>query len=290
MFKKLAAAAGLVCLFGASGVANAGYVQTFNNFGGSFLINNFEDGDGRFNIGLTNLDGTVSLEIPGPGTYGITLDAGSSFWIDYDGVPGPDIGAPPLPVPVSLGTDTMTVIGGLPGVKTMDFDFNGTGTSSFLVNGVMPFPPGTTRTVTLVGGGQSDFFAALVGIPGFLSGYMSGVMTVDITFMQDQLNFVIDASGLNGPIWRRPWISWTTSATMTARSTARSRSMVRSPSPSRLPWPWWAPAWPAWRCGAGRTPRRPDPVPAGINDGGASRRFFLASPLHVAVSARPIPD
>jgi hypothetical protein len=198
MFKKLAAAAGLVCLFGASGVANAGYVQTFNNFGGSFLINNFEDGDGRFNIGLTNLDGTVSLEIPGPGTYGITLDAGSSFWIDYDGVPGPDIGAPPLPVPVSLGTDTMTVIGGLPGVKTMDFDFNGTGTSSFLVNGVMPFPPGTTRTVTLVGGGQSDFFAALVGIPGFLSGYMSGVMTVDITFMQDQLNFVIDASGLNG--------------------------------------------------------------------------------------------
>lgn len=196
--KKLALAVGFVAALGGTSVAHAGYYETFNNFNGDFLINNFIDGDKKFNISLSNLDGTVSLSVPAAGTYGASIVPGSSVSIDYNGVPGADFSMGPLPVAVSAGGGTITSIGGLSGINTMAFNFNGSGASTFIVNGLIPAPVGTTKAVTISGSGATNFFAALFGIPGFLSGNVSGTMGVDITFNNDRLDFAIDGSGLTG--------------------------------------------------------------------------------------------
>jgi len=91
-------------------------------------------------------------------------------------------------------------INGLPGISSMNFDFNGTGTSSVLLNGTTLLPAGLlpVQQVTVNGNGATSFFAYLFGIPGFLAGNVSGTLGVDITFGNDQLDFLIDGSNLIG--------------------------------------------------------------------------------------------
>jgi len=84
----------------------------------------------------------------------------------------------------------------------MEFNFDDVGSSTFNLNlagGIVaPVAAGTTRSVAISGSGATSLFAALLNIPGFLTGNVSGTMGVDIKYNQDQLDFVIDGSGLTG--------------------------------------------------------------------------------------------
>jgi hypothetical protein len=202
MMKKFALVAVAAAALGCASAAHAGYYETFNNFRGSFVIKNFEDGDKKFDVSLTGLDGAVSLQIPAAGTYGASIAQGSSLLIDYDGIPGADFGIASLPAALPIGAGTISSISGLPGVKSMEFNFDDVGSSTFNLNlagGIVaPVAPGTTRAVAISGSGATSLFAALLGIPGFLTGNVSGIMGVNITFNQDRLDFLIDGSGLTG--------------------------------------------------------------------------------------------
>lgn len=197
MFKKITIIAGIVATLGSTGVAHA-YTESFSNFNGGFKIFNFEDGNKKFNISLTNLEGKVSLQIPAAGTYGATINPLSTVLIDYNGVAGPDFILPPVPIAIPAGNGTITNIGGLPGVNTMDYNFTGINASTLKVNGVFPVLAGTTQQVSVSGNGATNLFALLFGIPGFLTGNVSGTLGVDITFLQDQLDFAIDGTNLVG--------------------------------------------------------------------------------------------
>ena len=59
MMKKYALVVGLAAALGCASAAHAGYYETFNNFGGNFVIDGFQDLDSKFNVRLTNLDGTA---------------------------------------------------------------------------------------------------------------------------------------------------------------------------------------------------------------------------------------
>jgi len=202
MMKKFALAVGFAAALGGAGAANAAYTETVNGFGGSFSISNFQDtGNTSFNIALTNLNGTVSLQVPASGSYGGFLTAGFSSTFEYTGAaPVTKVAASDLPI----GNATITSIGGLAGVNTLAFNFgNGTqGESSFYsLNGspfipVLGYPGGVgafgTRHVTLSGNGATSLFAALLGIPGLLTGNIAAGLTVDISAKNDELDFVVD--------------------------------------------------------------------------------------------------
>lgn len=205
MMKKFALAIGVAATLGCASAAHAGYYETFNNFRGNFNISGFEPVnnvfDKKFSISLTNLDGTVSLQIPSPGTYGASITPGSSMSIDYTGDSVPDFAIGPVSVAVPIGIGTIYSIGGLDNIKLMNFNFNGTGSSTFTLDtifGPQLGPVGIAKHVDVSGSGATNFFAALFGIPGFLTGNVSGNMGVDITFNQDKLDFLIDGSGLTG--------------------------------------------------------------------------------------------
>ena len=204
--KKFALAVGVAATLGCASAAHAGYYETFNNFRGGFEINGFRPDingvfDKKFNISLTNLDGTVSLQIPSPGTYGASITPGSSMSIDYTGDSVPDFAIGPVPVAVPIGAGTITGISGLPfGLKSMDFNFDSV-VSTFNLNfgvGLFPVLLGESQHVDVSGSGATSLFAALFGIPGFLTGNVSGNMGVDITFNQDRLDFLINSNGLTG--------------------------------------------------------------------------------------------
>jgi len=193
--KKLALVLAAAATFGGVSTAHAGYYETFSNFTGAFLINGFEDNDNKFSISLTGLDGKVSLSVPAAGAYGASFMPGGKLAIDYGAGP---IGFSGLPVAVPLGSGTIGSITGLPAGSSMLFNFDGVGASTFSVNGV-PVPSGSpfaTRHLDITGSGSTGLISALLGIPGFMDGVISGTVGVDITFAHDSLTFLIDGNGL----------------------------------------------------------------------------------------------
>lgn len=194
--KKLLVAAAFATAFGATGTAHAGYYQSFNNFAGSFLINGFEDGDKKFNINLSNLNGTLSLQVPAPGSYSASLMPGSAFGVDYNGVAGGDIAGMAGATPVHLASGSFSNVI-LPGVSSLAFNFNGTNATTVKVNNLPAAPAaGQSFTASITGSGSTSFISALLGIPGFLSGNFVGTITSKITLSQDALSFEIsDTSG-----------------------------------------------------------------------------------------------
>lgn len=193
--KKLALVLATAAAFGAAGSAHAGYYETFNNFTGGFLIDGFEDNDNKFSISLTGLDGKVALSVPAAGTYGASFMPGGTLAVNFGGVP---LGFSGLPVAVPLGSGTIGSITGLSAGSSMLFNFDGVGASTFSVNGV-PVPVGSpfaTRHLDITGSGSTGLISALLGIPGFMDGVISGTVGVDITFAHDSLTFLIDGNGL----------------------------------------------------------------------------------------------
>jgi hypothetical protein len=195
MIRKIAIATGIVAALGSASVAHAAYDQTFTNFNGNFLVNNFTDGDGKFNISLSNLEGTLGLNIPAPGDYNASIAAGSSLSLSYNGA---TMGFSNTPVAIPVGGGTIGAISGLTGINSMLFNFNGTGLSSVLLNGTTPVPAGLlpTQQVSVSGSGATSFFAYVFGIPNFLTGNVLGTLDVDISFGHDTLSFLVDGSNL----------------------------------------------------------------------------------------------
>jgi hypothetical protein len=48
MMKKFTRVVGLAAALGCASAAHAGYYETFNNFGGNFVINGFQDPDSKW--------------------------------------------------------------------------------------------------------------------------------------------------------------------------------------------------------------------------------------------------
>lgn len=197
MMKKFALVVGLAAALGCASAAHAGYYETFNNFGGNFVIDGFQDPDNKFNVRLTNLDGTVSLQVPAPGTYSATVKEGSTSTVTFTGFPSITKTAS---ADTPIGSGTITSIGGLAGVSAMGFNFDGTGETRYSVNN-SPFAPllvPLSKSVTVSGSGSTTLFEKLLGRPGFLTGDVSGDVGVVITVMQDEVDLVFDVTHLSG--------------------------------------------------------------------------------------------
>ncbi|HND97446.1 MAG TPA: hypothetical protein PLP98_03010, partial [Plasticicumulans sp.] len=85
MKKQIAVALGAALALGGTSLAQAGSFLTATNFTGDFVIDQFgvdtagpttPDADHTFRIQLSNLDGTVSVQVPPPGYYGVWAEAG----------------------------------------------------------------------------------------------------------------------------------------------------------------------------------------------------------------------
>jgi len=113
----------------------------------------------------------------------------------YDGVPGQDLGVS-YPTTTSLYSGPLTV--GNTTTSELLFDFNGTGTTTFTLDGVSQTIPYTTGNITLNGAGATTFFAALLGIPSFLVGAVTGSVEIDYSVTQDGMEIFIDETNLVG--------------------------------------------------------------------------------------------
>ena len=204
MKKQIAVALGAALALGGTSLAHAGSFLTATGFAGNFVIDQFgidtagataPDADHTFRIQLSNLDGTVSVQVPPPGYYGVWALAGFAAGIDYDGVAGQDLGVT-YPTTTSLYSGPLTV--GSTTTSELLFDFNGTGTTSLTLDGVSQTIPYTTGNITLTGAGATTFFAALLGIPSFLIAPVSGSVEIDYSVTQDGMEILIDETNLVG--------------------------------------------------------------------------------------------
>ena len=142
MKKQIAVALGAALALGGTSLAQAGSFLTATQFGGNFVIDEFgvdtagltaPDADHTFRIQLSNLDGTVSVQVPPPGYYGVWAQAGFVASVDYAGTPAPDLGVS-YPTTTSLYSGPLTV--GNTTTSSLLFDFNGIGTTSLTLDGV----------------------------------------------------------------------------------------------------------------------------------------------------------
>lgn len=209
MKKQIAVALGAALALGGTSLAQAGSFLTATNFTGSFVIDQFgvdqsgsapttPDADHTFRIQLSHLSGAVSVDVPPPGYYGVWALAGFTAGVDYAGTPAPDLG-------VSYPTTTSLYSGPLDVGNTTSsevlFDFNGAAPTVTLDGNT--FTTGYTGNITLTGAGATTFFAALLGIPSFLVGPVSGSVSIDYTLTQPSagnngLTIMIDETNLVG--------------------------------------------------------------------------------------------
>lgn len=200
--KKIALALGIAATLGAAS-AHAGYATSFSRLNGSFVIDQFgvdtagptlPDADQRFRISLTNLNGAVSIQVPTAGTYSAQAMPGFTGGIDYNGVPGFDIGAT-YPSGANLGTGNISVTN--TSTRLINMNFNGVNSTTLLLDGVAQVL-NYTGNVTLSGFGATTFFASLFGLNNFLTGPVSGSVDVTYTVRQDALEVFIDETNLVG--------------------------------------------------------------------------------------------
>src|SRR5574343_396534 len=200
--KKIALALGVAATLGAAS-AHAGYNTTFAGLNGSFVIDQFgadttgltlPDGDRSFRVSLSNLNGAVSIQVPAAGTYTAQALPGFVGGIDYNGVPGYDLGAS-YPAGANLGTGFISVTH--TSTSLINMSFNGTNATSFSLDGVAQ-SLNYTGNLTLSGFGATTFFASLFGMNGFLVGPVSGSVDVTYTVKQDGLEVFFDEGNLVG--------------------------------------------------------------------------------------------
>jgi len=209
MMKKLTLVVGLAAALGCASAAHAGYTATFAGFGGEFVIDGFgvdrlpgspgnplgfttPDLDSKFHIGLTNLDGKVSFQVPTAGNYSAQALPGFKAAIDYNGVLGTDLGVS-YPAGASLGSGYLSVGG--TSTKLVEFDFSGVNSTIFKLDGVTQAIPYGGGAITLSGFGATTFLASLFGVSSFL-GAASGTIDVTYTIGQDTMDVTIDEANL----------------------------------------------------------------------------------------------
>lgn len=203
--KKTALLAVAAALTTVSAGANAAvYSTTFQNLTGNFLISGFgvdtagatdPDLDSKFTVSLTNVNGKVTIEVPIAADYKVYAKAGSTSFIDFDGVVGPDLG-------VAYAANTLIGSGPLAvtntSTKLVEFDFNGVGTTSLKLDGVSQAIPYSTGSITVSGAGATALFGSLLGLGSFLSGPVSGTVDILYTVSQDRIDITIDEANLIG--------------------------------------------------------------------------------------------
>ncbi len=203
--KKFVVAATVAALATASSASfAAGYATTFTGLTGDFVISDFgtntagptiPDADKKFKVTLSNVDGKVSIQVPPAGNYNIYALAGSSSLIDYDGVPGADLGAV-YPSTTKVGSGPVSVTN--TSSSLVEFDFNGVGTTSLKLDGVSQVIPYTTGAITISGTGATSLFGTLLGLGSFLVNPVSGTVDVSYKLFQDSLEILIDETNLIG--------------------------------------------------------------------------------------------
>lgn len=202
--KKIALALGVAATLGAAS-AHAGYTTSFAGLNGRFVIDQFgvdqpgasltlPDADQRFRISLTNLNGAVSIQVPTAGTYSAQAMPGFAGGIDYNGVPGFDLGVT-YPQGAGLGTGYISVTN--TSTRLINMNFNGVNATTLLLDGVAQTLDYTGH-LTLSGFGATTFFASLFGLNNFLTGPVSGSVDVAYTVRQDALEVFIDETNLVG--------------------------------------------------------------------------------------------
>lgn len=200
MIKKLSLVAATAATLGFTGLAHANYTTTFAGFSGGFVIDQFgintagptlPDGNSTFHIGLTGLNGAVTMNVPSAGIYNVSALPGFVAAIDYDGVPGPDLGAN-YPLGALLGTGFLNFTN--TSTNLVEFNFNGTNATSVKLDGIAQ-GLNYTGNVTLSGFGMATLFGSLFGLNGLL-GPMSGSADLTYTVGQDTLDLTINEANL----------------------------------------------------------------------------------------------
>lgn len=208
MFAAVATA--LTAASSASFAAGSAYSTTFTNLTGNFVISGFgvdsptagvptaPDADKSFSVTLSQVNGKVTIEVPVASEYKFVAKAGSQMLVDFDGVPGPDLGA-------VYGANTVIGSGPLSvtntSTKLVEFDFgnfNGAGSTSLKLDGVSQALPYTTGNITVSGAGATTLFGSLFGLSSFLSGPVSGTVDIDYTLSDDTIVIDIDETNLVG--------------------------------------------------------------------------------------------
>ncbi len=194
--KKLKLLAVAAALMTVGTAANAGiYATTFTGLSGQFKISDFSDADHKFTVALNNVEGKVSIDVPPAANYTVYAKAGSAMGIDFDGVPGFDLGtsyAANTPIgtgPVAI-TNTSTT--------KAEFDFSGVNATTLKLNGVNIAIPYSTGGITVSGTAATTFFGSLLGLGAFLAGPVSGTVDIGYAVQQDSIVITIDETALNG--------------------------------------------------------------------------------------------
>ena len=203
---KLLAVAAALMTVGTAANASGIYSTTFTSLTGHFEIAGFgvdqsglipttPDADHVFTVTLTNVDGKVAIDVPPANNYTVFAKAGSSFGIDFDGVPGFDLGTA-YAVNTAIGTGPLTITN--TSTTKAEFDFNGVGATSLKLNGVNVAIPYTTGGITVSGSAATTFFGSLLGLGSFLSGPVSGTVDIGYAVQQDSIVITIDETALVG--------------------------------------------------------------------------------------------
>jgi hypothetical protein len=253
---KLLAVAAALMTVGTAANASGIYSTTFTSLTGHFEIAGFgvnqsgtipttPDADHVFTVTLTNVDGKVAIDVPPANNYTVFAKAGSSFGIDFDGVPGFDLGTA-YAVNTAIGTGPLTITN--TSTTKAEFDFNGVGTTSLKLDGVNVAIPYTTGGITISGSAATTLFGTLLGLGPFLVNPVSG--TVDVVLQAVQQDSIVITDRRNQPGWwqlrRRPAVpgqpaGWSIRsglplATVTPSSTAPSANgaLYTVPEPATL--------------------------------------------------------
>lgn len=203
--KKLAAIAVTAALASISSASfAAAYATTFTGLTGSFVVSDFgtntagptiPDADHSFKVTLTNVDGGVAIQVPAAGNYNIYASAGSSALVDFDGVPGVDLGAV-YPTTKKIGSGLLSVTN--TSTSLVEFNFNGVGATTLKLDGVSQAIPYTTGAITISGFGATTLFGTLLGLGSFLTNPVSGTVDISYKLFQDSIEILIDETNLVG--------------------------------------------------------------------------------------------
>ena len=193
---KLLAVAAALMTVGTAANASGIYSTTFTSLTGHFEIAGFTpDADRQFTVTLTNVDGKVSIDVPPANDYTVFAKAGSVFGIDYNGLPGFDLGSNYVAT-TAIGTGPLAVTN--TSTTRAEFDFDGVGATSLKLNGVSVSIPYSTGGITVSGAAATTFFGSLLGLGSFLSGPVSGTVDIGYAVQQDSIVITIDEAALLG--------------------------------------------------------------------------------------------
>lgn len=175
-----------LALSGATAANAAVYLSTTSNLGGSFEITGFADGTpNTYTISLTNLDGSLSVNVPPSGQYGV--ERIGSFVVSYGG-----------PTPIGVTSATWVPLGttdiATSGITGSNFVYNFT-TNTFTSDGVDV--KGLTNTFS----GNVNAINALLGaVFGPLATPLLGTGSLSVSHVLTNDTWVINVTEFDSPL------------------------------------------------------------------------------------------